>query len=132
MAECDTPVQISGKGEIRRSMKKSAKAAKNAAKAAVPSAALTKATLKALKEEPCLKKNCRHLRISSLTWTITSVTASRGGLFHLIASLFTLSWKWEGIAKFTYSAKRHCHNKPLRRELISYLKGEEDEELSVA
>lgn len=129
MAECVPSVSISDQDEVRRSMNKSAAAARSAARNAVPGAALTEATLKALKDHPC-PKGCLHLRISGLSWTITSVTASRWGIFHLIASLFTLSWKWEGIAKFSWSAKRHCHSKPLRKYLISYLNGEEDEKSS--
>ncbi|MCK4326250.1 hypothetical protein KAW55_05795 [bacterium] len=130
MGECVPAVNIFGNdGEARSSMHSSNVAAWAAARSAVPAAALSAATQQALKKHPC-PKACPHLRIGSLVWTITSVKAKRLGFFHLVASLFTWSWKWEGIAKFSWRAKRHCHNKPLRKALIGHANGEEEEKSS--
>ena len=107
MPKCDEDVFLMGTGVARASAMPSQAAAISAANANVPAWAASEAREKAHEELTC-PAECPHVYTGSVKYYIVRTTASRWGLFEVLASLFTFSWKWEGKAEFIWWGWGSC------------------------
>jgi hypothetical protein len=104
---CPTTSPLSGQSRRSVVYYDSAAAAKAAADAIADEDAEVQARLE-LNKFQCPNPGCKTKRLGPVTVVITNSYGTRVTLGALIASLFNLSWKYEGVVKYDWTSSVIC------------------------